>query len=253
MNPQKILDHIAEQYVEILKDNLVGIYLHGSLAMGCFTEKSDIDILVLVNNPLELRIKRLITDKLLMLQDLPGKGIEMSVVLGRYAKEFQYPTPFEVHYSDLFKEQYIKDSNFICGNGVDRDLAAHMTMVYHRGICLYGKEIREAFVEVPRKYYIDSLLHDLTGVRAGISKDPVYYILNLCRVLYYLQENCIASKKEAGDWGLEILPGKYKEIIKNSVGIYSSQLDNATWDHKILFDFVEYMLRKILFLVNTKG
>ena len=252
MNPQKILDHVVEQYVEILKDNLVGIYLHGSLAMGCCTEKSDNDLLVLVNNPLELRIKRLLIDKLLMLQDLPGKGIELSVVLGRYAKEFQYPTPFEVHYSELYREQYRKDTNFICGKDVDQDLSAHMTIVYHRGICLYGKEIGEAFVEVPREYYIDSLLHDLTGVQAGISKEPVYYILNLCRVLYYLQENCIASKKEGGDWGLEQLPEKYKEIIRNAVGIYSSQLENATWDHKILFDFAEYMLRKIFFLVNTE-
>lgn len=253
MNPQIILDHVVEQYVEILKDNLVGIYLHGSLAMGCFTKKSDIDLLVLVNNPLELRIKRLLIEKLLMLPDLPDKGIEMSAVLGRYAKEFQYPTPFEVHYSELYKEQYRKDTNFICGNGVDQDLAAHMTMVYHRGICLYGKEIREVFVEVPRKYYIDSLLYDLTGVQAGISKDPVYYILNLCRVLYYLQENCIASKKEGGDWGLEKLPEKYKGIIRNAVGIYSNQLDNVTWDQKILFAFAEYTLRKIFSLVNTEG
>ena len=76
MNPQIILDHVVEQYVEILKDNLVGIYLHGSLAMGCFTKKSDIDLLVLVNNPLELRIKRLLIEKLLM---LPGRSIAGSV------------------------------------------------------------------------------------------------------------------------------------------------------------------------------
>ncbi|SHE36805.1 Nucleotidyltransferase domain-containing protein [Caldanaerobius fijiensis DSM 17918] len=37
-----------------LKDNMVGIYLHGSLAMGCFNpEISDIDILVIIEQNLD--------------------------------------------------------------------------------------------------------------------------------------------------------------------------------------------------------
>ena len=51
------LDAITEKFVnrskEILGSNLVGIYLHGSAAMGCFNaEKSDIDLLVVINNDL---------------------------------------------------------------------------------------------------------------------------------------------------------------------------------------------------------
>lgn len=251
MNPQIILEEIVAQYVNLLRENLVGIYLHGSLAMGCFTEKSDLDLLVLVKNPLEFRVKRSLIERLLILQDLPDKGIEMSVVLGRYAREFQYPTPFEVHYSESFKEQYMKDDNYICGDGVDRDLAAHMTVVYHRGICLYGKKIKEAFAEVPRKYYIDSLLYDIADVYTGIINDPVYYTLNLCRILYYLQENIIASKKEGGDWGLKTLPWKYSGIIQNSVGLYCRQLEKATWDPEALIDFAGYMLRKIFSIVRA--
>ena len=214
--------------------------------MGCFTEKSDIDLLVLVNSPLEPQIKRTLIDKLLVLEDLPGKGIEMSVVLGRYAKEFQYPVPFEVHYSESFREKYLQEGSFICGNGVDKDLAAHMCMVYHRGVCLYGKAIKEAFAEVPREYYVDSLLYDIEDVQTGIIKNPVYYSLNLCRILYFLKENFIASKKEGGDWGLKNLPEKYKGIIKDAVGIYTNQLKNVTWEQELLLDFAEYMLREIV-------
>ena len=47
------LKRITESFVrrsrEILGENLVGIYLHGSAAMGCFNDKkSDIDLLVVV-------------------------------------------------------------------------------------------------------------------------------------------------------------------------------------------------------------
>ena len=104
MNPRKILAYVVGQYADILKSNLIGIYLHGSLAMGCFTEQSDLDLLVLVNTPLDRATKRALVETLLNLDDLPAKGIEMSVVLGKYAQEFAYPTPFEVHYSELYKE-----------------------------------------------------------------------------------------------------------------------------------------------------
>ena len=53
MAPQNI-DNLINSYVshskEILGENLVGIYLHGSLAMGCFNpQKSDIDLIIVVN------------------------------------------------------------------------------------------------------------------------------------------------------------------------------------------------------------
>ena len=44
-----LLDEFICNSKNILQDNLIGIYLHGSLAMGCFNEKkSDIDLLVVV-------------------------------------------------------------------------------------------------------------------------------------------------------------------------------------------------------------
>ena len=49
---EKLLYDFVERSQDILGDNLVGIYLHGSLAMGGFTpDKSDIDLIVVVNNP----------------------------------------------------------------------------------------------------------------------------------------------------------------------------------------------------------
>ena len=49
MKEQVILSIISKEYQDILGDNLCGIYLHGSLAFGCFNwAKSDIDFLVVV-------------------------------------------------------------------------------------------------------------------------------------------------------------------------------------------------------------
>ena len=50
---EQMMQIIKDRYHTLLQDNLVGIYLHGSLAAGCFHwERSDIDFLVVVRRPL---------------------------------------------------------------------------------------------------------------------------------------------------------------------------------------------------------
>ena len=48
---QNILDEIVDKSKIIFKEDLTGIYLHGSLAMGCFNpNKSDIDLIIVIKN-----------------------------------------------------------------------------------------------------------------------------------------------------------------------------------------------------------
>lgn len=160
MEPKKILDIVVERYKKVLGKNLVGIYLHGSLAMGCYTNESDIDFLVVVREPIDIDTKKELIEAIIHLKDLPKKGIEISIIQEKYAREFIYPTPFELHYSDFHRKRYLSDNNYFCGGTTDRDLAAHITVIIHRGTCLYGKEIKEVFSYVPRKDYIDSIIYD---------------------------------------------------------------------------------------------
>lgn len=48
---QGILDGIVSKSKEIIEEKLVGIYLHGSMAMGCFnSDKSDIDVIMVIED-----------------------------------------------------------------------------------------------------------------------------------------------------------------------------------------------------------
>ena len=101
MECEKILYKIINEYKKVLGNNLVGIYLHGSLAFGCFNpNKSDIDFIVVVHNAPTVEEKEQLIETLLHLsKEAPAKGYEMSVVLSDFCKHFIYPTPFELHYS----------------------------------------------------------------------------------------------------------------------------------------------------------
>lgn len=245
MEPMKILDVIVQMYKNILGENLVGIYLHGSLAMGCYTDKSDIDFLVLVKESMDIATKRDIIQSILHLEDLPKKGVEMSIVLEKYAKEFIYPTPFELHYSDFHKDKYLSDSNYLCGGFTDKDLAAHFTIIIHKGICLYGKDIEGVFSDVPRQDYIDSIVNDIENAKEDIIENTVYITLNLCRVLWYIKENIICSKLEAGNWAIEMVPLKYRKIVQDAVKVYSNKLDQMEYSRNILVEYADYMLEEI--------
>lgn len=84
---EKLLDDFILNSKNILYDNLIGIYLHGSLAMGCYNEKkSDIDLLVVVKNDISKEDKRRYMDMVVALNNkAPSKGIELSIV--KNAKE----------------------------------------------------------------------------------------------------------------------------------------------------------------------
>ena len=227
----KLINSFVEQSKEILDDNLVGIYLHGSAAMGCFNpQKSDLDILIVVEQQLSDIVKKAYMDMVVEYNaKAPAKGIEMSVVLSNVCKPFVYPTPFELHFSvmhlDWYKtnpEDYIHKMK-----GEDKDLAAHFTVITKRGICLYGAPIDHVFAEVPRCDYMDSIWEDIADAPNEIAENTMYLVLNLARVLAYKNDGLILSKKEAGEWAIDNLPEEYHKLIRDALREYSEGVDVA--------------------------
>lgn len=252
---ESILEKIVEVFQDILKDDLIGIYLHGSLAMGCFNpEKSDIDFLVVVKKKLSAEIKRSVVKSTLNLANsdgVPEKGLEFSIVEEKYLKDFIHPTPFEFHYSKDWRKAYEEDKVDLNKENTDRDLAAHITVIINRGIRIYGKSIKEVFpYRIPVKYYIDSLLYDAESVKEDIYRNPVYGILNLCRVIYFLEEGVISSKKEAGLWGIKHLPGEFTPLVLKALKEYNGELKDNIWEKDNLQEFVSYMSKRINFLLT---
>ena len=249
MTINEILDQIKTIFTDILQEKLTGVYLHGSLAFNCFTwENSDIDFLVVVNADLIHSEKTAIIKSLLELnRQAPPKGIEMSIVSEEHCRNFTYPTPFLLHFSNAHISACEKDPDAFCCtmNGTDKDLAAHFTVTCTTGITLCGKPINEIFSEIPKEHYLDSIKQDIENAETEIAENPVYTTLNLCRTLAYLKENLILSKKQGGEWALHNLPSEYRPIISSALREYSAQ-EKPTYNNTQLLTFARFMLNKIL-------
>ncbi len=221
------LDQTAAVCRQIFGEDLTGVYLHGSLAMGCFNpEKSDLDLIVVVRRGITLEQKMGFLEKVAGLNgQAPAKGIELSVVKKEYCQNFVHPTPYELHFSNAHLQWLRDDPRGYAErmNGTDRDLAAHFTVIKRRGIVLYGEEIDRVFAEVPKDAYMDSIWFDVSGAEDEIRQNPVYVILNLCRAEAFRREGLVLSKKEGGEWGRKKLPAAYRSLISSALESYGSE------------------------------
>ena len=100
------IDKVVSIWKKHLKDELVGVYLHGSIALNAFNPKSgDIDILVVVNKSLDIPTKLSIAKTIIEIDKKPCP-LEMSAILLGDAKEWKTPGNCVFHYSDFWTEKY---------------------------------------------------------------------------------------------------------------------------------------------------
>lgn len=243
-----LINSFIMQTRNILGDNLVGIYLHGSGSMGCFNpETSDIDLLIVVENTVSDAVKLQYMDMVVeQNKTAPAKGIELSIVRRDVCRRFVYPTPFELHFSNAHLEWYLAaPMDYVQKmKGVDQDLAAHFTITYHRGITLYGEEIRNVFSPVEETFYFDSIWNDISGAADDIKDEPIYVILNLCRVLAFQQDKSILSKQEGGEWALQNIPEKYSDLVTSALRAYKGD-GRMGIEEALAVDFAMYMLNRM--------
>ncbi|MCI5648313.1 MAG: aminoglycoside adenylyltransferase domain-containing protein [Fusicatenibacter sp.] len=248
MNCWDLIGEFTRRTREILGENLTGVYLHGSLAMGCFNpKKSDIDLLTVVKHEIPGEVKRQYMDLVVEMNgQAPEKGIELSVVQESVCRPFVYPTPFELHFSITHLLWYQTDPGDYIERmkGTDKDLAAHFTILLHRGKTLYGKEIREVFSEVEKSSYFDSIWCDIENAETEIMDHPMYLTLNLCRVLAYGKEERILSKEEGGKWGLKNLPEKYRNLVMSALNEYRTG-NPMNPDGQLAEEYARYMVQQI--------
>ena len=248
MTYKNLLDKFITESKEILGDELVGIYLHGSAAMGCFNPaKSDIDLLIVVRAELTRETKsRFMRMVVRINEDAPAKGIEMSIVRRDVCRPFVYPTPVELHFSAAHFEWYndAPDDYIEKMNGTDKDLAAHFVITRHCGRVLCGEAIDAVFGDVAREHYIDSIWLDIENAREDILSDPMYITLNLCRVLAYVRDGLVLSKKTGGEWGTANLPEQFVGIVRGALSCYETDAKMSP-DSDTAARYAEYMLSEI--------
>ena len=265
-NPQKWptcgneLKQYIFQFCDLLEHSLgeliIGIYLHGSLAMGSYySPKSDMDIIAVISQKLDAKhADDLLFEIALFSECRPTVGdIEFSVITLLSAHTVPNPMPYEIHYSSYWHDQIIKRAVHYNEDQFDSDLFAHLTCLKKRGVCLIGMPIADVFGDVNWNDFMFAVLDDLKWILEdeNILESPYYCILNICRVFQLLvtkTQNSF-SKDEGAMWGLTYFPPNFTSLIKAALMVYHSDAiieevnrkrGGVEWNHANLLTFRDY-------------
>jgi predicted nucleotidyltransferase len=100
---RRLLDVFVAGVRKLLGPDLAGIYLHGSLAMGCFRRgTSDIDLLVVTRRAIRDASRLRLVRFLLEVSGRPSP-IEVTFLSARNLRPWRYPTRFDLHFSKAFQ------------------------------------------------------------------------------------------------------------------------------------------------------
>jgi streptomycin 3"-adenylyltransferase len=225
------------------------------LATGCFNPAcSDLDLLVVLHRDLILAARQHLA-KLMLAHSRSPMPLEISVLRLDELRPWRHPTPYIFHYSEGWRERFVQalaggegagdDALGKVGDGLDEDLAAHITITHHRGICLWGAAIADVFPQVPAGDYAASIVSDLYWARERLDQYPVYAVLNICRVYAYLRDGLICSKREGADWALEALPGELRCVVGEALAVYIGAKGEAVFEPRLLTQFVAYLVERV--------
>ncbi|MDQ3670323.1 MAG: DUF4111 domain-containing protein [Actinomycetota bacterium] len=237
----QLLEEIVASHRSRLGQNLVGIYLHGSRATGDHGPRSDVDFLVVVEQPLSLDTKReLVGDLRKLSERAPSHGIEMSVITRETLLRFRHPAPFEFHFSPAWLERYERGQVELRERRTDPDLASHVAHVRERGRVLYGEALDAVFPLIDRRHHVEATLNDASWILENPAENPLYTILNLTRALAVINEGMTPSKLEAADWALGALPPELHPLLLEARRRYQTGATDQGLDERELASFVSY-------------
>ncbi len=199
----------AEQVSSVLKDNFIGFYIFGSLAMGNWdTVTSDIDFLVIIKTPVveqEMQELKVLHEKLLSSDigyKLEGEYVDLKMLQKNYLSS---------HCAG------ISNGNFYSG---PCNLSAdNIVCLIEYGLVIIGKPINELGLHVTKEELREAVLgmlkEDAVKIDGATDFKSLYHLLiNILRSIYTLQTNQLPSKLSAIEHNKDLLGEKFYGEIK---------------------------------------
>lgn len=241
-----VLYDYVKQVNKILGNNIIGVYLFGSLSYNDFNpDRSDIDLLVVVNKPLSPEEGEKIKELHL--------GLEKNYPSWKERIEGSY-TPINLFSNVLPPKEprpYFGGGEFYFEAPYGNEWLINDYLLYHKSIALQGPEfhalVNSIDIEEVRKASTRDLYQEWEPKlkeREWLDNSHYqsYLVLNLCRILYTVIQGDVASKTVSSTWVKNEYAPQFKNLIDEADKWRHG--DEMKRQDKVL-EFLKFVLNKI--------
>ncbi|MEM8725862.1 MAG: aminoglycoside adenylyltransferase domain-containing protein [Pseudomonadota bacterium] len=241
---QRYLARIVELTRDVLKDSLVGLYLHGSAVQSNWiASTSDIDVIGLVTGPIADQQQADLAQVLSYEHcPVPAQGLEYILCAKQAA---QFPT---IDCRFEFALSTGADWGTDCeASGVASDTLVDFALCRQSGHALFGPEPEDVFEAIPVALLRQSLFEELRWHLNELerSDEPrllANSVLNAARSVHAAETGVILSKSDGVNWWLR----RYRrdDLVSGALAIRHGQ-DAAPLDRDRVVDFVNAVDNRI--------
>ena len=217
----------ATGLLRIIGDNLLGVYLYGSLARGCYHEgPSDMDTIVVTRRDCAESQYRAI----LKVHEDVGAPVDAVFVTEEQVDADVFPTPIS------FLVKLIEGHKIVPAPEGSRDFLLQRQDAYEAGVALAGPDPREIMRPVPWPLLAECLDYLFPHIITRF-KNPV---LMLCRIAYAHANHSLCSKRLAGKWALGAFEERWRPMISAALTQYAEGVTGPAATRPQLQEFEEY-------------
>jgi hypothetical protein len=216
-----LLSDLLTSAKSILKENFIGMYLTGSLAVGDFDAESDVDFVIMIHN-------KTAEEHLLELQKLHLR-LHQADTKWATCLEGYYIVQSELQHYDadaawhLYLDNGSKDLEVVTDNHKDWVFERFVLQKY--ALVLEGPDPKSLFEAIPVHVFKKNVFTELHRWSNEVLEGPAalnnrwfqsFMVLSLCRMLYTLKFGEIVSKAVAMKWAKESLDPKWIRLIERA-------------------------------------
>ena len=203
----------------LLGDRVVGLYLFGSAVQGGLRVDSDVDVLVLVKQPLLPEARRELVSRLMEISGRIGntrsaRPLELTIVDLADVEPWRYPPRAEFVFGEWLREQF--EDGAIPGPTVDPDLTIVLKTLMDHSIPLCGPEASSLLPPIPMADIRRAIKDSLPGLLESLHGDERNVILTLARMWLTAAQGTIAPKDVAAAWAMEQLPAEWASLLNEA-------------------------------------
>ncbi|MCR4329181.1 MAG: aminoglycoside adenylyltransferase family protein [Candidatus Roizmanbacteria bacterium] len=235
----------------ILKDDLLGFYLYGSLLFGGLQKYSDIDLFAISKREATRSEKAQLEKTLLNISGIYAvskdqKPIELTVVVRSDIYPWQYPPKFDFLYGDWLRGEFEAGNIEPWHSKVLPNLALVITQLLLSNRVLFGPSPNQLLAAVPYKDFFIATTSEIDSLMADLNNDTRNVLLTLARIWYTVETDTIASKSTAAAWAIDKLTDKYKPLMQRARAIYLG-IEQEHWGDMStqLQPCADYIVKKI--------